>query len=162
FGHLLDLSDSTGVFEHAKRTTVRRRHGYCTDDVARALVVLMREPERRPRLERLPGTCPPFPQQAPPPGRRLPQPPPPPRPLPPLPRASPPPGRAPPPPPLPHRSVARHDRVGRRDRPGAVGGRRGRRIGDDARAARAGASPARGRSRLPEPVAARERVRGPR
>src|SRR5262249_61304528 len=57
FGHLLALSDSTGVFEHAKRTAVRREHGYCTDDVARALVVLMREPERRPRLERLAETC---------------------------------------------------------------------------------------------------------
>jgi glycosyltransferase involved in cell wall biosynthesis len=57
FGHLLDLSDSIGVFEHAKRTAVRRGHGYCTDDVARALIVLMREPERRPRLERLVETC---------------------------------------------------------------------------------------------------------
>jgi glycosyltransferase involved in cell wall biosynthesis len=57
FGHLLDLSDSTGVFEHAKGTAVRREHGYCTDDVARALVVLMREPERPPRLERLAETC---------------------------------------------------------------------------------------------------------
>jgi glycosyltransferase involved in cell wall biosynthesis len=57
FGHLLDLSDSTGVFEHAKWTAVRREHGYCTDDVARALVVLMRDPERRPRLERLAETC---------------------------------------------------------------------------------------------------------
>ena len=57
FGHLLRLGDSTGVFEHAKGTAVRREHGYCTDDVARALVVLVREPERAPRLERLAETC---------------------------------------------------------------------------------------------------------
>jgi len=57
FEHLLDLSDGAGVFEHAKGTVVRREHGYCTDDVARALVVLMREPERPPRLERLAETC---------------------------------------------------------------------------------------------------------
>jgi glycosyltransferase involved in cell wall biosynthesis len=57
FDHLLDLSDGVGVFEHAKGTVVRREHGYCTDDVARALVVLMREPERPPRLERLAEAC---------------------------------------------------------------------------------------------------------
>jgi glycosyltransferase involved in cell wall biosynthesis len=57
FGRLLELSDSIGVFEHAKGTEVRREHGYCTDDVARALVVLMREPARSPRLERLAETC---------------------------------------------------------------------------------------------------------
>jgi glycosyltransferase involved in cell wall biosynthesis len=55
--HLLDLSNSIGVFEHANGIAVRREHGYCTDDVARALVVLMREPERSPRLERLAETC---------------------------------------------------------------------------------------------------------
>jgi len=64
FEHLLGLSDSTGVFEHAKGTVVRREHGYCTDDVARALVVLMREPERPPQLERLAETCLTFLEQA--------------------------------------------------------------------------------------------------
>src|SRR5262245_10164129 len=57
FEHLLALSDETGVFEHAKLTVVRREHGYCTDDVARALVAVLREPERSDELERLAGTC---------------------------------------------------------------------------------------------------------
>lgn len=57
FDHLLSLSDRTGVFEHAKLTVPRREHGYCTDDVARTLVVLLREPGREPRLERLVETC---------------------------------------------------------------------------------------------------------
>jgi glycosyltransferase involved in cell wall biosynthesis len=57
FDHLLSLSDRTGVFEHAKLTVPRREHGYCTDDIARALVVLLREPARPTRLERLADTC---------------------------------------------------------------------------------------------------------
>lgn len=43
FTHLRRLTDATGVFEHAKGTTVRREHGYCLDDVARAVVVVCRE-----------------------------------------------------------------------------------------------------------------------
>jgi glycosyltransferase involved in cell wall biosynthesis len=57
FDHLLSLSDGVGVFEHAKLTVPRRERGYCTDDVARTLVVLLREPGRAPRLERLAETC---------------------------------------------------------------------------------------------------------
>jgi len=57
FGHLLCLSDDVGVFEHAEGTAPRRDHGYCTDDAARALVVVMREPVRSSRLERLAETC---------------------------------------------------------------------------------------------------------
>ena len=57
FKHLLRLSDSLGVFEHAKLIVPRREHGYCTDDVARALVALMREPVRPPQLERLVEIC---------------------------------------------------------------------------------------------------------
>jgi glycosyltransferase involved in cell wall biosynthesis len=57
FDHLLALSDGTGVFEHAKLADVRREHGYCTDDVARALVALMREPERSARVEQLAEVC---------------------------------------------------------------------------------------------------------
>jgi hypothetical protein len=45
FRHLGRLSDDTGLFEHARRATVRREHGYCTDDVARGLVVACREPD---------------------------------------------------------------------------------------------------------------------
>ncbi|MBK5248049.1 MAG: glycosyltransferase [Actinomycetales bacterium] len=33
------------MYEHAEGTTPRREHGYCLDDVARALVVFSREPE---------------------------------------------------------------------------------------------------------------------
>ncbi|MEU4569250.1 glycosyltransferase [Micromonospora sp. NPDC023956] len=53
FAHLARLSDDTGLFEHARRAIVRREHGYCTDDVARALVVTTREPEPSDALLRL-------------------------------------------------------------------------------------------------------------
>ncbi len=46
FEHLRALTDEKGVWEHARYTTPRREHGYCTDDNARALVVVTRE---RPR-----------------------------------------------------------------------------------------------------------------
>jgi hypothetical protein len=49
FAHLVQLSDATGVFEHANGAVPRRDCGYCTDDVARALVVVLREPS--PGLE---------------------------------------------------------------------------------------------------------------
>ncbi|RZU74454.1 hypothetical protein EV384_2920 [Micromonospora kangleipakensis] len=45
FTHLARLSDDTGLFEHARHAIVRREHGYCTDDVARGLLVTSREPE---------------------------------------------------------------------------------------------------------------------
>jgi hypothetical protein len=44
FHHLLSLSNSLGTFEHAKHAEARVEHGYCTDDVARVMVVAMREP----------------------------------------------------------------------------------------------------------------------
>jgi hypothetical protein len=43
FTHLRRLTDAGGVYEHARGTTPRREHGYCLDDVARALVVVSRE-----------------------------------------------------------------------------------------------------------------------
>jgi hypothetical protein len=45
YAHIMRLTDDTGLFEHARHATVRREHGYCTDDVARALVVICREPD---------------------------------------------------------------------------------------------------------------------
>jgi hypothetical protein len=45
FTHLARLTDDTGLFEHARHAIVRRQHGYCTDDVARGLVVTSREPD---------------------------------------------------------------------------------------------------------------------
>ncbi len=37
--HLSTLTDDTGLFQHALYTVPDRRHGYCTDDNARALIV---------------------------------------------------------------------------------------------------------------------------
>jgi hypothetical protein len=45
FAHLHRLTDLGGLYEHALGTTRRREHGYCVDDVARALVVVCREAE---------------------------------------------------------------------------------------------------------------------
>jgi hypothetical protein len=53
FAHLIRLTDDTGLFEHARHATVRREHGYCTDDVARGLVVTCREPDPSPQVVRL-------------------------------------------------------------------------------------------------------------
>lgn len=50
FTHLIRLTDDTGLFEHARHATVRREHGYCTDDVARGLVVTCREPDPSPAI----------------------------------------------------------------------------------------------------------------
>jgi hypothetical protein len=44
FAHLRRLTDVGGLYEHALLTTPRPEHGYCVDDVSRALVVLCREP----------------------------------------------------------------------------------------------------------------------
>ncbi|MFI6823748.1 glycosyltransferase [Micromonospora sp. NPDC050187] len=53
FAHLTRLSDDTGLFEHARHAIVRREHGYCTDDVARGLVVTSRQPEPTEEVLRL-------------------------------------------------------------------------------------------------------------
>lgn len=45
FEHLLRLTDSRGTFEHACFAEPRPEHGYCTDDMARVLVVATREPD---------------------------------------------------------------------------------------------------------------------
>jgi hypothetical protein len=44
FDHVLAMTDAIGMFEHADGTEPRRHHGYCTDDMARLLVVIAREP----------------------------------------------------------------------------------------------------------------------
>ena len=57
--HLLRLSDSTGIAQHAIYTLPDRQHGYCTDDNARSLIaaVLVDELEmERPELARLATT----------------------------------------------------------------------------------------------------------
>jgi hypothetical protein len=53
FEHLLRLSDDVGLLEHARGAIPRRAHGYCTDDVARGLVVLGREPDPSEQQRRL-------------------------------------------------------------------------------------------------------------
>src|ERR1700739_2334160 len=45
FDHLLRLTDRRGTFEHARFAEPRREHGYCTDDMARVLIVATRETE---------------------------------------------------------------------------------------------------------------------
>lgn len=45
FGYLLRMTDDRATFEHACMTEPRREHGYCTDDMARVLVVATREPD---------------------------------------------------------------------------------------------------------------------
>lgn len=54
-GHLTRLTTDLGLFEHADGDQPRPEHGFCVDDVARALVVVVREPERTPDLDRLVG-----------------------------------------------------------------------------------------------------------
>ena len=53
FDHLLHMSDRRGTFEHAKLVEPRRTHGYCTDDMARVLVVSTREPSSGPAVAQL-------------------------------------------------------------------------------------------------------------
>lgn len=57
FSHLLAISDEHGVFEHALFDIPRRDHGYCVDDVSRALIVLVREPDQTAELAVLAETC---------------------------------------------------------------------------------------------------------
>ncbi len=53
YAHLLALSDTIGVFEHAEHAAPRREHGYCLDDVARALLVVLHEPVQTDSLRML-------------------------------------------------------------------------------------------------------------
>ena len=39
--HLKKLTDGTGLYQHAKFTIPNRKHGYCTDDNARAITVMV-------------------------------------------------------------------------------------------------------------------------
>ncbi|WP_280382015.1 glycosyltransferase [Nocardia wallacei] len=45
YAHMSRLSDDYGIVEHARLAEPRAENGYCVDDVARALVVAVREPE---------------------------------------------------------------------------------------------------------------------
>ncbi len=49
--HLAVLSDNTGIIQHAKETVPNRSTGYCTDDVARAFMVVLARLRMAPRDE---------------------------------------------------------------------------------------------------------------
>ncbi len=55
FQHLFRLSDDTGILEHALLCVPRLEHGYCVDDVARALIVVCREKSVSPDMIDLAG-----------------------------------------------------------------------------------------------------------
>ena len=55
FDHLRRMTDHRGLWEHARFTTPRTEHGYCTDDNARALIVVSRQPDPSPSLVELAG-----------------------------------------------------------------------------------------------------------
>ena len=57
FGHVLSMSDGIGLFEHADLAVPRREHGYCTDDMARLLIVAVREPDRSQAVRELARTA---------------------------------------------------------------------------------------------------------
>lgn len=56
FAHLERLTDDRGLFEHAVLDAPRAEHGYCVDDVARALLVTSWEPNPSPRVEEMTQT----------------------------------------------------------------------------------------------------------
>jgi hypothetical protein len=45
FGHLRSMTDERGTFEHAHHREAKPWHGYCTDDMARVLLVASRQPD---------------------------------------------------------------------------------------------------------------------
>ena len=47
------MTDGIGMFEHADHALPRREHGYCTDDVARLLIVTVREPDHSQAVREL-------------------------------------------------------------------------------------------------------------
>ena len=57
FQHLLSISDERGVFEHCLGGVPRVEHGYCVDDVSRALIVVERVEDQTDELDRLASTC---------------------------------------------------------------------------------------------------------
>lgn len=57
FGHVVSMSDEIGMFEHADHAVPRREHGYCTDDMARLLIVAVREPARSQAVRELSRTA---------------------------------------------------------------------------------------------------------
>lgn len=56
YEHLGVLTDHNGIFEHARLDTPRPEHGYCVDDVSRALIVVARERRQTTALRKLSAT----------------------------------------------------------------------------------------------------------
>ena len=50
FDHLTAMTEPLGLWEHALYTEPRIEHGFCTDDNARALIVICRQPDPSPEL----------------------------------------------------------------------------------------------------------------
>jgi hypothetical protein len=46
FSHLSSMTTSRGLYEHAEFNEARQEHGYCVDDVARAFILLCRQPAK--------------------------------------------------------------------------------------------------------------------
>jgi hypothetical protein len=57
FGHVVSMTDRIGMFEHADHAAPRREHGYCTDDMARLLIVTVREPDRSQTVREISRTA---------------------------------------------------------------------------------------------------------
>ena len=53
FGHLISMTDERGTFEHALFGEPRPEHGYCSDDMARVLVVATRQRGHAPAMRNL-------------------------------------------------------------------------------------------------------------
>jgi hypothetical protein len=51
--HLINLTDDTGILQHSNFTIPNRFHGYCTDDNARALIVVMKAQHMLPEEKQL-------------------------------------------------------------------------------------------------------------
>ncbi|RYG47215.1 hypothetical protein EON79_07975 [bacterium] len=56
YSHLLNLTDDTGLYQHAKGRIPWREHGYCSDDVCRALLFAVRETHGPEELRRAANT----------------------------------------------------------------------------------------------------------
>lgn len=55
--HVLTMTDGIGMFEHADLDAPRLAHGYCTDDVSRLLIAIVREPSPGRELSELARVC---------------------------------------------------------------------------------------------------------
>lgn len=57
YAHLLRMTDSVGLTEHCDHTRPRWQLGYCVDDVARAVIVVVRDPSPDPDVAELGARC---------------------------------------------------------------------------------------------------------